>query len=113
VRQRLFPSSMPAADPAAAHLVGISRQEGDGVRNLSLPLQESIEGRVLGRNDGARFRVVADALADGETDASSAEVCSRCNNRLEVRTRRLLRPEFGAFGVFERIGGRAWSAFSS
>ena len=36
------------------------------MRNLSLPLQESPEGRVLRRNDGARFRVVADALANGE-----------------------------------------------
>jgi hypothetical protein len=36
------------------------------VRNLSLPLQESLEGRALGRNDGACFRVVADALANGE-----------------------------------------------
>src|SRR6266446_8268601 len=50
----------------AERAIGISRQEGDGVRNLSLPLQESLEGRVSGRNDGARFRVVADALANGE-----------------------------------------------
>ena len=58
------------------------------------------------------FRVVADAVANSETDASSAKVCSRCNNRLEVRTRRLLRSEFGAAGVFERISGRARLAFS-
>src|SRR6266436_5763910 len=50
----------------AERAIGISRQEGDGVRNLSLPLQESLEGRVLGSNDGTRFRVVADTLANGE-----------------------------------------------
>src|SRR5215471_19093998 len=50
----------------AERAIGISRQERDGVRNPSLPLQESLEGRVLRRNDGARFRVVADALANGE-----------------------------------------------
>jgi hypothetical protein len=50
----------------AERAIGISRQERDGVRNPSLPLQESLEGRVLRRNDGTRFRVVADALANGE-----------------------------------------------
>src|SRR5258708_729136 len=50
----------------AERAIGISRQEGDGVRNLSLPPQESFEERFLGRDDGARFRVVADAFTNGE-----------------------------------------------
>jgi hypothetical protein len=50
----------------AERAIGISRQERDSVRNPSLPLQESLQGRVLRRDDAARFRVVADALANGE-----------------------------------------------
>src|SRR5437016_1285054 len=46
--------------------IGKSRQEGDGMRKISLPAQENPEGRVLRCNDGASFRVVADALASGE-----------------------------------------------
>src|SRR5580704_12487314 len=46
--------------------VGKSRQEGDGVRNISLPPQENLEGRVLRRDEGTSFGVVADALGAGE-----------------------------------------------
>src|SRR6516162_10061216 len=46
--------------------IGISRQEGDSVRKISLPPQEDLEGRLLRRNDGASFAVVADALTTGE-----------------------------------------------
>ena len=43
--------------------IGRSRQETDSVREISLAPQENIEERVLRRNDGAGFGVVADALA--------------------------------------------------
>src|SRR6516164_4969517 len=46
--------------------IGISRQERDGVRKISLPPQEDLEGRLLRRNDGPSFGVVADALTTGE-----------------------------------------------
>src|SRR5260370_7060137 len=46
--------------------IGKSRQEGDGMREISLAPQENIEGRVLRRNDGASFGVVADALTTCE-----------------------------------------------
>src|SRR6516165_7846086 len=46
--------------------IGISRQERDGVRKISLPPQKDLEGRLLRRNDGPSFAVVADALATGE-----------------------------------------------
>src|SRR6516162_11441379 len=46
--------------------IGKSRQEGDGVRNISLSPQQNPEGRVLRRNDGASFWIVADALTTGE-----------------------------------------------
>src|SRR5215831_21288273 len=46
--------------------IGISRQERDGVPKISLPPQEDLEGRLLRRNDGPSFAVVADALTTGE-----------------------------------------------
>src|SRR6516225_6185151 len=46
--------------------IGISRQEGDSVRDISLASQENLERRILHRNDGASFGVVADALAASE-----------------------------------------------
>src|SRR6516165_1471921 len=46
--------------------IGISRQERDGVRKISLPSQENLEWRLLRRDDGASFGVVADALTTGE-----------------------------------------------
>src|SRR5215469_12151714 len=46
--------------------IGISRQERDGVRKISLPPQKDLEGRLLRRNDRPSFTVVADALATGE-----------------------------------------------
>src|SRR5215470_15246740 len=46
--------------------IGISRQEGDSVRNISLASQENLERRILHRDDGASFGVVTDALAASE-----------------------------------------------
>src|SRR6516225_10160543 len=46
--------------------IGISRQERDGVRKITLPPQKDLEGRLLRRNDGPSFAVVADALTTGE-----------------------------------------------
>src|SRR5215470_7587446 len=46
--------------------IGISRQEGDSVRNFSLASQENLERCILHRNDGASFGVVTDALATSE-----------------------------------------------
>src|SRR5882762_3919885 len=46
--------------------IGKSRQEGDGVRKISLPPQENLEGCVLRRNDGAGSGIVADALTTCE-----------------------------------------------
>src|SRR5262249_925992 len=43
--------------------IGISRQEGDSVRNISLASQENLERRILHRNDAASFGIVTDALA--------------------------------------------------
>ena len=36
------------------------------MRNISLPPQENLEGRVLRRDEGTSFGVVADALGAGE-----------------------------------------------
>src|SRR5262249_52995947 len=63
--------------------IGISRQERDGVRKISLPPQEDLEGRLLRRNDGASFAVVADALTTGEPRLSRrgrARVVGRVGN---------------------------------
>src|SRR5215472_2057883 len=46
--------------------IGISRQERDGVRKISFPPQEDLEGRLLRLNDGPSFEVVADALTTCE-----------------------------------------------
>src|SRR5215472_13975291 len=46
--------------------IGISRQERDGLRKISLPPQEDLEGRLLRRNERTSFGVVADALTTGE-----------------------------------------------
>src|SRR5262245_63926208 len=46
--------------------IGKSRQEGNGVGDISFALQKNSEGRVLRRNDGASFQTVADALTTGE-----------------------------------------------
>src|SRR6516225_1676787 len=69
--------------------IGISRQERDGVRKISLPPQEDLKGRLLRRNDGPSFAVVADALTTGEPRLSRrgrARVVGRvgnCANEIE------------------------------
>src|SRR5258708_5879549 len=50
--------------------IGKSREEGHGVRKISLAPRENIEGRVLRRDDGASFGVVADALTSYEPRSS-------------------------------------------
>jgi hypothetical protein len=50
------------------------------VRKISLPPQENLEARVLHRDDGASFGVVADALATGET-----RLGRRCRARIDGR----------------------------
>src|SRR6516162_4871590 len=63
--------------------IGISRQERDGVRKISLPPQEDLEGRLLRRNDGPSFAVVADAFTTGEPRLSRrgrARVVGRVGN---------------------------------
>src|ERR1700730_3266617 len=50
--------------------VGKSRQEGDGMRKVSLPAQENLEGCVLRRDDGTSFWVVANALTTCEPSLS-------------------------------------------
>jgi hypothetical protein len=57
VRQDSGPSKGP---------IGKSRQEGNGVSELSLPPQEHLESRALRRNDGARLRVVTNPVASCE-----------------------------------------------
>src|SRR6516165_7771342 len=63
--------------------IGISRQERDGLRKISLAPQEDLEGRLLRRNDGPSFAVVADALTTGEPRLSRrgrARVVGRVGN---------------------------------
>src|SRR5216683_6877380 len=55
--------------------IGKSRQQGDGVREISLPPQENIEGRVLRGNDGASLGVVADALTTCEPNLGRRGGC--------------------------------------
>ena len=50
--------------------IGISRQEGHGVSEISFPPQEHAEGRALGSNHGPSFGVVADAFTTSEPGLS-------------------------------------------
>src|SRR5260370_29909971 len=60
--------------------IGKSRQEGDGVRKISLAPQEYLEGRILRRNDSAGSGVVAEALAAREPRSSR-----RCRGSVDGR----------------------------
>src|SRR5262245_43810087 len=69
--------------------IGISRQEGDGVCNISLASQENLERRILHRNDGASFGVITDALAAGEPSSGRRDwaftdrLVGKCGNEVE------------------------------
>src|SRR5262245_66291904 len=68
--------------------IGISRQKGDSVRNISLASQENLERRILHRNDGASFGVVTDALAASEPSfgrrdrACTDGLVGKCGNEI-------------------------------
>src|SRR5579859_2100144 len=66
----------------AKRAVRVSWQEGHGVGEISLPLQENLEGRALPCHDGANFGVVTEPFTAGEPGLSRRRITDffRCDH---------------------------------